>query len=169
MKAGEKYNPLILCSLIIWKRLSLHRLTQESWILSCVQKDHTFLFLLPHYLPCSPCLSLPFSHILTSSLKMHILAHWRLISQSPISLKCCSSSHSFFISVIIQSLQAFLFTFMYSSAASLLSVLGIVASCSGIMTEFGPQTGAYQHVRNLRIYQSQANLCQQRIFKLIGT
>ena len=43
--------------------LSLYQLTQESWTLICIQKDHAFPFLLHHYLPCSLCLSLPFSHI----------------------------------------------------------------------------------------------------------
>lgn len=32
-------------------------------ILISVQKDHAFPFLLCHYLPCSLCLCLPFSHI----------------------------------------------------------------------------------------------------------
>lgn len=42
--------------------LSLYQLTQESWVLNCIQKHHAFPSLLHHYLPAAYA-CLPFSHI----------------------------------------------------------------------------------------------------------
>lgn len=127
--------------------------------------------LLHHYLLCSPYLSLPFSHICpnfqsedahpgTSEAYILVPYLFETLFQLP----------SFpYLSNHFDPLRHIFSHFCISSTASLLAVLVMIASCSGAITEFAPQTGVHQYGWNPIIYQSQANMCKQRIFRLTGT